>query len=159
MSTRLPTPSEFCQLTTDKEKDKAYSDLWDAWQYKGVKKEGLNKKVKKTKRQRQKGASKTNALANNARDFLIEEYWNDKHSGNKLSAKLLLRKLHQKPKIKFKHLTKKVVERWYTAIKKTWDKSTWPKDEDAFSEFSDKAIENHRILIKRKPKPATEANA
>jgi len=159
MNSRPLTPSEFSELKTAKEKDKAHSFLWDAWQTKGEKKGVLNEKVKKTRQQRKKGAYKTNKLASNASNFLIEEYWNNKHSDNKLTAKLLLRKLHEQPENKYKHLTHKVVERWYTAIKKAWGKNSWTSDEDARSEFVDKAKENYQILIKRKPKSTTMVNA
>jgi hypothetical protein len=159
MNSSPMTPGEFRELKTIKERNEAYSLLWDAWQTKGEKKEVLYQKVKKTKRQRKRGADKTNELATNASNFLIEEYWNSKHSDGKLTAKLLLKKLHQKPTKEFKHLTQKVVERWYTAIKKAWGKSSWARDEDAYSEFFDKAKENYQVLIKRKPKSPTMVNS
>lgn len=152
MTLRILTPHEFCQLKTMQERNKAYSDLWDAWQTKGEKKEVLNQKVKKTKLQRKKGAAKTNELSKKASDFLIKQYWNAKHSQVRVTAKFLLNKLHQQPETKVKHLSQKVVQRWYTAIKRTWDKTAWPTDEDACSEFSDRALENYQIIIKRKLK-------
>lgn len=159
MNSNPLTPSEFQTLKTIKEKNEAYSLLWDAWQTKGEKKEVLNQKVKTTRRQRKRGAEKANELSTKASNFLIEEFWNDKHSGHKLTAKLLLKKLHAKPEDKFKHLTQKVVERWYTAIKKTWGNNSWSIDEDARSEFSYKAKENYQILIKRKPKSRSASKA
>lgn len=145
MTPRLLSPHSYKKLKTKEEKYQAYSDLWDAWQQKGVVKKSLSETLREIRDAWQRGNQ-----ASNEADFIISEtiikiYWELKHSLEHVTASILYDK--QLDIFRPNEFTHGSVVRWNTALRSVWQRQKWLDDLSQFETFKSQVWEEHRFNI------------
>jgi len=142
MNKNLLSPYLFSQLETHEEKNKAYDDLWDAYQTKKKRKGAINDELNTIYESRAIGNKNSNAEDRKAANTVIKYFWQRKRDKQKITAHILYKL--QKMDLPLAHLEEATVERWNTALRKTWKSQTWVSDDTQFKIFKKKVWEKHR---------------
>lgn len=142
MSTRPLTPAEFSALKNNKDKDKAYDVLWDAWHDKGKRKRAINDELIGIHNSRTIGNKNSNAPDRKAANTVIKYFWQRKRDRQKLTAHILY--ILQKMDLPEAHLEEATVERWNTALRKIWKLQSWKFDKTQYDIFKKKVWDKHR---------------
>lgn len=145
MTLRVLTPHSFKKLKSKEEKDKAYSDLWDAWQQKGTVKKSLSETLKEIREGWQRGNQ-----ASNEADFIVSEtiikiYWELKQSLEHVTADILCDK--QRDIFRPNEFARGTVVKWNTALRTVWNRQQWLDDQNQFEVFKAQVWEEHRFNI------------
>ncbi len=142
MNQNLLTPFSFSQLKTDREKSDAYNNLWDAYETKKKRKSVINGELNTIYNSRAIGNKNSNAADRKAANTVIKYFWQRKRDKQKITARILYKL--QRMDLPLAHLEEATVERWNTALRKTWESQSWVFDDAQFKIFKKKVWEKHR---------------
>ena len=142
MNQNLLTPFSFSQLKTDREKSDAYNNLWDAYETKKKRKSVINGELNTIYNSRAIGNKNSNAADRKAANTVIKYFWQRKRDKQKITAHILYKL--QRMDLPLAHLEEATVERWNTALRKTWKSQSWVFDDAQFKIFKKKVWAKHR---------------
>jgi hypothetical protein len=145
MNNKPLTPHLFSKLKTYEEKDKAYADLWVAWQDKGMRKSAINDELNQIHEGRRRGNRLSNKADLIVAEKIIEHYWTLQQASEPVTAEILFIKQHET--FQPNHFVIGTVTRWNTSLRKIWFSQQWGNHDGEFQRFKNLVWEKHRSNI------------